>query len=66
MTNATNTTALPAGTRLISTDDGEPGTIMNGYATGANGEWTEYEVATDYGIEIWKATDFITLDEANA
>jgi len=62
----TTTTYLPAGTRVLNANDGEPGAVLNGYATGPNGQWTEYEVETRYGIELWKTADFITLDEANA
>ena len=55
---------LPAETRVLNTADGETGTIMNGFTYDpATGEWTEYEVATDYGVERWKREDFIVLSD---
>ena len=66
MTSATPTNDLPGGTRVLNTTDGEPGTVLNSYA-GRPGDWTEYEVVTQYGIEIWKTSDLMVLDEnANA
>jgi len=56
--------ALPTGTRVLNTTDGEPGTIINGFACDPGAGWTEYEVATDEGIERWKRSDFILLTEA--
>jgi len=63
---------LPNGTRVLNTNDGEPGSIMNGFAFDPATGWTEYEVETKYGIEVWARTDFIlfsemeeSLDEAN-
>ena len=56
--------ALPAETRVLNTNDGEPGTILNGFAFDpAIGEWTEYEVVTNYGIERWERKDFILFSE---
>jgi len=53
---------LPNGTRVLNTNDGEPGTIMNGYAfDGAR--WTEYEVETRYGVERWQRRDFLLMSE---
>lgn len=49
--------ALPSGTRVLNTNDGEPGTILGGYAWNA-AEWIEYEVETAHAIEIWKREDF--------
>src|SRR5436190_3716908 len=67
MTTATPQTALPGGTRVLNTNDGEDGTVLNGYAfNAATGVCTEYEVETKYGIEKWLAADFITLEQANA
>lgn len=54
--------ALPAETRVLSTLDGEPGSILSSYAFDASG-WTEYEVVTQYGIEIWRRAEFLLLDE---
>lgn len=52
---------LPTGTRVVSTIDGEIGIIMNGF--GSNGLcWTEYEVATDNGIERWNRSDFFVQE----
>ena len=69
--NAKNTTpkqpdnALPPGTRVLNTNDGEPGTILGGYAWSASA-WTEYEVETDHAIEIWKREDFALFTDINA
>ena len=57
--------ALPAGTRVLNANDGEPGTILGGYAWNAS-EWTEYEVETAYAIEIWKREDFALFADINA
>ena len=54
--------ALPGGTRVLNTNDGEPGMILNGISIGhATGNWFEYEVATHYGIERWRRSEFILL-----
>ena len=46
MTDATNK-HLPNGTKVVNTDDGEPGTIVNAFTFDPQtGEWTEYEVET--------------------
>ena len=38
---------LPGGTRVLNTNDGEAGVIMNGFAFHPDqGGWTEYEVET--------------------
>ena len=51
---------LPNGTPVLYTADGEPGTIVNGYAFDLEtGEWTEYEVETAYGIEVLASSDLI-------
>lgn len=63
MTYATNN-HLPAGTKVLNTDDGEPGTILNGFTwIPQTGEWTEYEVETAYGIERWERRKFIVTSE---
>ncbi len=58
--------SLPNGTPVLNTNDGKPGTIVNGSAFDRRtGEWTEYEVETADGIEVWQTSDFIrreTLD----
>jgi len=47
-----NQPSLPSETRVLNTNDGEPGTILNGFTYDpSTGEWTEYEVVTQYGIE---------------
>ena len=61
----TTTNHLPAGTKVLNTNDGEPGTVLNGYATGPDGEWTEHEVETAHGIEIWKAGELRTAAAQN-
>ena len=55
--------SIPNGTRVLNTNDGEPGTIMNGFAWDKTGEWTEYEVETAYGIERWQRSDFVLMSE---
>lgn len=63
-TNRTEHEHLPGGTRVLNTDDGEPGVIMNGFAFDPDqGGWTEYEVETQYGIERWKRSEFILFTE---
>ncbi len=53
---------LPGGTKVLNTDDGEPGTIVNGFARdAATGAWLEYEVETAYGIERWTRERFVLL-----
>jgi hypothetical protein len=55
---------LKAMTLVVSHLDGEPGRVLNGYAyDGSAGGWTEYEVSTKYGIEIWKVEDLFVPDE---
>jgi hypothetical protein len=55
---------LCEGTRVLSTTDGEPGTIMNGFAFDPDqGGWTEYEVETQDGIERWQRSEFILFSE---
>jgi len=59
-----NQPALPAETRVRNTNDGEPGTILNGFTYDPRaGQWTEYEVVTQYGIERWQRRDFVLLSE---
>lgn len=56
--------AIPGGTSVLNTSDGEPGWIMNGFTYDAEtGEWTEYEVETAYGVERWQRRDFILFSE---
>ncbi len=56
--------ALPAGVRVLNTNDGEPGRILGGLAFDpTTGEWTEYEVETQYGIERWQRSDFVLFSE---
>ena len=60
----TPTASLPNGTKVLNTDDGEVGSVLNGFAYDpATGEWTEYEVATKYGIEQWERSKFLLLSE---
>jgi hypothetical protein len=67
MTSTTPNDAIPVGTRVLNTDDGEPGSILSAYAWNpATGEWTDYEVVTNDAIEIWPRENFILLDEAEA
>ena len=63
-TNRSQHEHLPGGTRVLNTNDGEPGFIMNGFAFDADqGGWIEYEVETEYGIEVWKRSDFLPFSE---
>lgn len=55
--------SLPNGTKVLNTGDGEVGSVLNGFAYDHTGEWTEYEVVTQYGIERWERTQFILLSE---
>jgi hypothetical protein len=64
MMNATPTQQyLPNGTRVLNTQDGEPGTIVNGFSFDPESGWFEYEVETRYGIERWQRTDFVLMSE---
>ncbi len=65
MTSATHE-YLPNGTRVLNTDDGEPGTIMNGYARNTAGAWVRYEVETAYGIEIWSRERMALMSDLEA
>lgn len=57
-------TSIPAETKMLNTSDGEPGSILNGFTWDtATGEWTEYEVVTQYGIERWQRRDFVLMSE---
>jgi hypothetical protein len=59
-----NQPSLPGETRVLNVHDGEAGTILNGFTFDPNtGEWTEYEVVTQYGIERWQRSDFILFSE---
>ncbi|MBN2024054.1 MAG: hypothetical protein JW809_14825 [Pirellulales bacterium] len=55
---------VPHGTRVLNIEDGEPGTILNGYAFDPDeGGWTEYEVETARYIERWPRSEFILFSE---
>ncbi len=62
-THATPKHSLPGGTRVLNTNDGEPGSILGGFAYDPASGWTEYEVATRYGIERWLRRDFVLMSE---
>ena len=49
--------------KVRNLSNGRVGTVMNGYAQ-ENGRWTEYEVWTDRGIEVWSvdAIQFIETE----
>jgi hypothetical protein len=53
---------LECGTRVLNTNDGEPGAILNGISFGTD-RCYEYEVQTQYGIERWRRSDFIVLPD---
>ena len=57
---------VPPGTRVLNTDDGEIGSIMNGCSFESTSSWYEYEVETKYGIERWQRSDFLLMDEISA
>jgi len=60
----TQTPHLPNGTRVLNTDDGESGIVMNGFAFDPDaGGWTEYEVETAYGVERWERRKFVLFSE---
>ena len=54
---------LPTETRVLKTTDGEPGLILGGFAFDPASGWTEYEVATRYGIERWLRTEFVVMSD---
>ena len=55
---------VPGETKVLNVQDGEAGTILNGFTfRPSTGEWTEYEVVTQYGIERWQRSDFILFSE---
>ena len=55
---------LPGETRVLNINDGEPGTILNGFTYDpSEGGWTEYEVVTQDGIERWQRSDFVLFSE---
>lgn len=54
---------LPTETRVLKITDGEPGSILGGFAFEPAIGWIEYEVATRYGIERWQRADFVTIAE---
>jgi len=62
---ATTSEYLPNGTPVLNTNDGERGTILNGFACDPVAEWTEYEVTTQYGIERWQRSDMLPISEVN-
>ena len=49
-----------AGMTAINTTDGTRGYVLNGYTTDATG-WVQYEVATEYGIEVWDTSEMLVL-----
>lgn len=55
---------IAGGTRVLHTEDGEVGTILNGYAFDTTtGEWTEYEVETAASIERWPRSAFVLMSQ---
>lgn len=65
-TNGHIPSPLPGGTRVLNTADGEPGTVLNGYAKDGRGNWTQYEVETAHGIEVWDRDGFVLMSEIRA
>jgi hypothetical protein len=50
-------------TRVLDTNNGEPGSILNGFSFDPAKGWYEYEVETKYGIERWLRSDFVLMSE---
>jgi hypothetical protein len=48
---------------VLNTTDGEPGTVLNGFAFDPDTGWYEYEVVTKYGIERWQRGDMLLMSE---
>ena len=42
-------------TKVINTQDGEPGLVLDRYSPDA------YEVMTDHGIEVWQESDILAV-----
>ena len=62
--NATQTNLyLPNGIPVLNTTDGEPGTVLNGFAFDPDTGWYEYEVVTKHGIERWQRSDMLLMSE---
>ncbi len=58
---------MPNGTKVMNTQDAEPGTIVNGFTFDrVTREWTEYEVETAYGIDRWQCSDFVLMSAIEA
>lgn len=55
--------SLPSETRALNVQDGEVGTILNGFAYDPTAGWIEYEVVTQYGVERWPRSDFVLFSE---
>jgi len=55
---------LPAGTMVVSTEDGEPGRVVRVCTHRRNGidAWS-YVVETQYGREIWEAGELFVPDQ---
>jgi hypothetical protein len=66
MTAISTPAELPNGTRVLNTQDGEPATIVNGFAFDPQTGCSEYEVETRYGIERWLRADFVLMSELEA
>jgi hypothetical protein len=54
---------LDRGTRVLNMTDGEPGTVLNGFAFDPARGWYEYEVETQYGVECWPVAAMLTFDQ---
>jgi len=64
--NASHPTLAPlaTGTHVLSIIDAEPGHILNGYAYDpAAGGWTEYEIETVHGLEVWRRGDLLLFGD---
>ena len=51
----TATMNLDTETKVINTQDGEPGLVLDRYSPDA------YEVMTDHGIEVWQESDILAV-----
>ena len=54
---------IPTGTSVLNINDGELGSIMNGFSFGPGIGWYEYEVEIKDGIERWLRSDFVLMSE---
>ncbi|MCC7291479.1 MAG: hypothetical protein IT449_05390 [Phycisphaerales bacterium] len=54
---------LPGGTRVVNTNDGEPGRIDGTLGVDGCGRATTYYVETAYGREVWRAGEIVVIEQ---